>query len=329
MKRLASFILAILITGGAAHAASHYYILPYAANNSSLCADRAGVLAARFEQITGTVVSRSACEQSQPGWYDLRVTYAAEEAVNVVTTGATKSPGLNPGNFQTEGDCRAALAMEQERFERLTGLRTFVSYCHPQDEFESDTWVLRVEGFGVARLKPYYSGGLIFGSPQQVSRETIEKRIAAALTTRGFETSFAKLRDDAGILNFTALYYAAEPLYLSVQEFATVPSLERCATYASQMPGLLGGEAALISFCTQSMFGTFTTQAILVNQPHIMVGSTPERFVSFDACESDREDLITAARGRGLTVLGGLCSLPDAPYSWQWSVALVQVLTPK
>jgi hypothetical protein len=292
------------------------------------CALAAADLGERFAAATGLAPAATRCVRDGGRYYDLEITYLADQALPVVTTAPRDGDVLDRGPFTSPEACAEGLPAQAEQFRAETGLEPVVAACRMYEDPGGRRYAHWIEGLGAAAHAPHvFAEETYYGYPLDRTTD-LAARIRTALEARGVSVYRVSVGLEIITTQLVVGYYAPAEIALDLHGPYVVTSADRCRALAASLaePFAAAGEAALAGWCTNdsitSGFAAYVFADATGSRLREQVAAPT--FADLDACDADRariEDLYRT--GESLDVVGSVCTrIPDATGEYEYKVTL-------
>lgn len=275
------------------------------------CEQYAPSIATSFTRTTGRTVISTSCEQIAVRIYDLVIVYDGDTRLNLVTT--WDEWAQYQGTYADSSACQAAISDELEAFQTNTDLAPVVAYCYAESEVSDDPhpWVLRVDGFGRPRLRPWVLDRNVYAAPYRALTD-ISQGVERSAANEGLVRPRALMDFTAGLYRFILRYYAEYEAPLSLVQWTSYASPQDCSQRSAELLSILKDLQVnvLESFCAHREF-TGMTDFYLAPMVRGSYGreTLQTAYSTMTSCEADRARIVQAYRDqRRLDVVGAVCS---------------------
>lgn len=289
------------------------YRLSSYAIDSVRCQKDAESIAKHFETITQLSVLVSGCEPAFNSNLDLVIQYQADEAASLISTYEEFSS--QQGIYATRQECEARLPTEKIIFETHTGLQALAAFCFAQGNLTQENphpFVLRIDGFGPPKMRPFSMTKIIYDKPESPATE-IRDAIAKSIASNPYVIDPVMMFDRTeGYSRVVVKYYALRKQPLVIDTFSSFENFKICQNYKQSIDNLLQefGLTGARSFCAREEFSTvsklYTTGSV---SKAYLLERVPLAFPSRTQCENALSNLATKyAATYGSDFVKGFCS---------------------
>lgn len=317
-KKSLLFAVAFCVSA-AASPAFHNYEFAGFPKGASDCTEIGKNLAAKFEKVTTIIPTGFKSSQDTPDTCRVKITYAAEKSLSLVTT-APRHPIGGEGSYESYSACESARVARTKQFEDMTGLTAVLSYCQLANRETNRPYIARIESFGKPKISLQFSDHVVDFGRAFVNASQVELQIAKNFARHGLPLAEVALRGFVGGSWFNYLYfsyYANQPRTFEILRPFVYSTPSACETSAAMVSSyfdkanvpLFGG------FCT-SQYGN-TSINFLIERPLSLSITTPpeqETYESWAACESDRNRVENAFSKIGWSIFGTICGRANNRY---------------
>lgn len=322
LMQLTALAIAVQATTVYANDADQVYKLKRYPKDRGACAPLATELGQRLAATYGVEVTGARCDRIIEAGFDLSVTFRAAAELPLVTTGAVQTTIDPLGRFATEEACRATQTAEMERFHARTGLAPFVAYCYEEVFTEVDPWVLRIDAFGTAALRPIYLQRMLYGHTVTMTPAELSNRVAAAIISSGLDLVFINVRAGGLDDHVTALYYGDHALKFTARGVSRLETAAQCngqLADANAMHRSLGIEP-VATFCSYEIAMGYSLVELWNGSSGTRIATAAKHFRSFEGCQTQLANVRGEyERELGQPVLGAFCTNDFS----SWNVVLV------
>lgn len=275
------------------------------------CHIQAKSVASQFEQQTKVKVAHIECTKETLIQVDFVIEYEASTELQFTSTDYSFDGVYHRGRYEEKDICDQNLSKQTHIFEGATGLKSLFSYCSRSEYDGKKPWAIIIIGLGKSLSLPTLGGYTFYTVPKSIAYIDIFQGLKKALEKNGailsdliFTSSFAN--GDANIH-----YYANERQRFVLEHITKTPKLEQCLAQAEEARSFLNSTSnpPFTIYCGGPIFGEFELNLGFVNDYAISWKNSVEEFITFDDCQSHRDEVISHYSGSTLNkLLGGFCS---------------------
>ena len=285
---------------------------------------KAGVLH-RFQKIAGAEPLSAICFENPGRSFNLTIQYNHDSVINAIST--YNQFGNPSGLFVTHEACVAALAAEQETFQKATGLEPVAAYCFSDyhQETRVNAWTLRIDSFGEPRLKPF-TFSRHFYDPIVSESANPEARFSEVLTAFGAVGIRTIVRRGPSSSDLFLSYYASRelPFFIYDRGYFNGPNhLNPYLSEFSEIYARAGGQMAA-EFALHSSYSDYwSIFAIGTVLEPLTSHASDIHFSSLESCESERAKTENNWRNTlGKNVVGSVCAIEDVLFGSRYSMRI-------
>jgi len=234
------------------------------------CQQRAVEMSNRLDDREGITVSGAICE------YDsllernrIVIAYESAKELKLVSTYTFWATYQKKGNYQSEEECLAQLASEENTFVQQTGLEVFVSLCSKEKRQSIQAWYAHIDGFGDAERVPGRSSWRsksIYG----VTFDSLFNEISTRLRGRDMDLGNLVVRPNSTSGDVTIFYYGNSEnirLDFSSTEVISLAGLSNCQSQVSNLRSQLESSDRInlaTAYCSSSYSNPSRFQSTIV-----------------------------------------------------------------
>ena len=283
---------------------------PKTANN---CHAEAASLAERFKQITGAR-ALGECTEITDTAYDISIVYTYSQEIPLVTTYPEMLLQDRIHIFATEAACKQQLSIEADYFKEKTSLEPLVQFCAMNETYYGKkTWAIRIDAFGNAAVKPYWSESSMMGNVSGMSETAAEQWIQESYQHAGIDARIVHLRqDDKGERQFSMFYYHDKPLDIKIEVLAAeLDQSAQCEAELAKLRSIVAADKPQALFCTDNPYShSHEVLGVIELGSWFKQSHSVESFKNYADCDANRDSTLEIYRTTaGRNVLTGLCTL--------------------
>ncbi|MSP19781.1 MAG: hypothetical protein EXR74_09465 [Bdellovibrionales bacterium] len=275
------------------------------------CHIQAKSVASHFEEQTKTKVAHIECTKETLTQVDFLIEYEASVELQFTSTDYSFDGVYQRGRYAEKEICDENLTKQTHIFELATGLKSLFSYCSHSEFNNKKPWAIIITGLGKSLLLPTLGGYTFYTAPKSIAYIDIFQGLKKALEKNG--AILSDLIFTSSLVNGDANihYYAKKRQTFVLEHITKTPKLEQCLAQAEEAKSFLNSSLnpPFTIYCGGPIFGEFELNLGFVNDHAISWKNSIEEFVTFDECQSHRDEVLSHYSGSTLNkLLGGFCS---------------------
>lgn len=306
MRSLLLVLFSIWLATGASGDQLFQYGIESHPKSDAGCARTAQDLGERFTVATGKKIFRASCDKETSDGYQISLTYPSSEEVASMSTDKEYGGLGYRGIYVSREECEKNLRQEIEWFEKGTGLITFVAYCYRDSiTFSKTPFAAYVDGFGVAKLRPYRFETLLLGDIFAPASD-VTKRITELAKGAGIRVKMVAIADDGSpklVIRYdddpdTLIFHSGYFEVLETAKFRSGQSKEtqqECRLSRDEAVQAFAPEynERATWFCTwdRQLFEARLYLARVKPKALARIEIPPLRYESFQKCEAERKEI--------------------------------------
>ncbi len=261
-----------------------------------------------FEKKTGNKVVHAQCIENQKR-YDLRLSYAAEKPVDIVTTIPDRI-SLTTIGFPNESDCLKDVEIELRNFRTETRLEPIIAYCvNSGTSTLAGEFVVRIDAMGTPLKRPYSFGRMVLPNIKTKVSALISE-IEAGNLERLTVSRMRFPRGHVGGNDLALHYYSKDPVCMGFDRLITVNEANACDRLLPELRRLLnnGTEKPVGLVCGEWSGETEVNLLSPKDRYVVKQEEAPQVFDSHSSCDlAKRKTFAFYSENLKRKVLGGVC----------------------
>lgn len=229
------------------------YRIGWYSQNEAACEKDSAAIGTKFQTTTGFPILATSCERIFGGKLDVVIQYQADDPITPVSTFTEFNDAQ--GLYATRQECEANLANEKAIFEEATSLSALIAFCFaPRNPSPSNPhpFIMRIDGFGTPKLRPYSHSNLIYdASPDSSPAELTGTLNQAFATNKDIFHPVTLFDQTDGHSRILIKYYAPRRQSILTDLVASFENVKTCKIYLPMIQKLFEefGIVGAHSFC--------------------------------------------------------------------------------
>ncbi len=293
---------------------------PY--TDMSTCFDSAKAAGNKIAEDAKVTLRNTECEiNSATGSLLIRIEYEAPKALNFVTTSG-KFSYTAQGFFESEKDCVSQIAEQENIFQTETGLRPFISFCHPSLPGYKKDYEMMIQGVGTPKRAPFFTNIFTSGSIQNSVKESMTAKLSKYLAEQNARLVYLAFSPKNISERINLFYYGEKEIKFINEMFHDLPDAQTCEVELQTLEQAFvkQGVSSPLAYCTASP-GSPTTLYFFLKEGVVKSTLSLETFSDYSSCAKAQVAVMNKYQALyGDKLMTGICNRPLASNVYRLSL---------